>query len=334
MASPLFAERRDVSFRIINRMRKLARLFLVLLTGYGGGCVLAGFFLAELAAHPERRPIGHATRAEAIAVQERAELRDVQIVAQDGAALHAWYVRPHSPNGRDVILLHGVSDNREGMGGYGEMFLAHGYTVLLPDSRAHGESGGRMATYGILESNDVRRWVEWLEAEDRPGCVYGLGESMGAAIVLQSLRVEPHFCAVAAESSFSTFREVAYDRIGQHLDAGPWLGRTALRPAVETAFLLYRAKYGIDLAKANPEDVVSTTHVPILLIHGLADSNIRPWHSEQLKASNPGEVTLWKVPGAAHCGAVTVAPVEFEDRVLGFFAAHDRQAAVASRQSN
>jgi hypothetical protein len=64
-----------------------------------------------------------------------------------------------------------LSDNRIGMIGYAELLLSHGFTVLLPDARAHGASGGLMATYGLLESDDIRRWYEWLDSHQRPGCI-------------------------------------------------------------------------------------------------------------------------------------------------------------------
>ena len=35
------------------------------------------------------------------------------------------------------------------------MFLEEGYSVLLPDSRGHGTSGGELVTYGLLEKRDV-----------------------------------------------------------------------------------------------------------------------------------------------------------------------------------
>ena len=41
-----------------------------------------------------------------------------------------------------------LPDNRGGVVGYGQVFLQKGYRILLPDSRADGESGGAMATYG------------------------------------------------------------------------------------------------------------------------------------------------------------------------------------------
>jgi hypothetical protein len=69
---------------------------------------------------------------------------------------------------------------------------------------------------------------------------------MGAAQLLQSLPSEPRFSAVAVESPFSSFREIAYDRVGQFFHTGPWLGRTVLRSIVEAAFGYARLKYQLD----------------------------------------------------------------------------------------
>ena len=35
------------------------------------------------------------------------------------------------------------------------MLLRHGYSVVMMDARAHGVSGGKMATYGLLERQDT-----------------------------------------------------------------------------------------------------------------------------------------------------------------------------------
>src|SRR6202012_2082334 len=137
----------------------------------------------------------------------------------------------------------GVADNRLSMVPYAEMFLRHGYAVVLPDARAHGVSRGAMATFGLLEADDDHRWVDFVETELRPRCVYGLGESMGAAGLLQSLNGETRYCAVVAESGFSSFREVSYDRVGQFFHTGPWLAESLLRPVVDGSFLYARWKY-------------------------------------------------------------------------------------------
>jgi hypothetical protein len=230
-------------------------------------------------------------------------------------------LKPNHSIGSAVLLLHGLSDNRVGMIGYAEFLLAHGYTVLMPDARAHGQSQGTVATYGLLERQDIRDWVRWISASSRPRCVFGFGESMGAAQLLQSLNGDKLFCAVAAESPFSDFREIGYDRVGQFFYTGPWLGRTLLRPVIDVAFLYSRWKYGFDLRQVSPATAVAATKVPVFLIHGQVDSNIPVRHSRRIKSLAPAAI-LWEVPHADHCGAISTAPEEFERRVLDWFATH------------
>ena len=256
------------------------------------------------------------------------EFRVVEITAEDGAILRAWFMRPPETNGGAVILLHGVSDNRMGVYGYGKWLVQHHYAVLLPDARAHGNSGG-LATYGLKEADDIHRWVDWIETAEHPHCMFGLGESMGAAQLLQSLPKEPRFCAVVAESPFATFREVAYARFGRQFQTGPWLGRTFFRPAVDVGFLYVRLHYGLNLEEASPEQAVVGTKIPILLIHGMQDINIPPYHSDLIQAKNPSSIVVWKVPGALHTGAHKAAPQEFERRVLEWFAMHSATATPA-----
>ena len=154
---------------------------------------------------------------------------------------------------------------------------------------------------------------------------------MGAAQLLQSLSVEDRFCAVVAESPFATFREIAYDRVGQAFHIGPWLGRWALRPLVEVAFAYAKWKYKLDMEQVSPDQASAATRVPVLLIHGQDDSNVPVRHSRMIAKHDPA-VTLWMVPGAEHCGAVSVAPKEFEQSVVGWFVEHRANTnAVAGR---
>jgi pimeloyl-ACP methyl ester carboxylesterase len=247
-------------------------------------------------------------------------LEDVSIAASDGTQLQGWFARPAQSNDDAIILFHGIGDNRQGMMGLAELFLRHGYSVLLPDSRGQGASSG-LPTYGFREIGDIRQWFAWLSSHERPRCVYGMGESMGAAIMLQAVKEVP-FCAVVAESSFASFREIAYIRVGQFFNTGSWLGRIALRPAVECAFLYCRLKYGVPLSSISPRMSVVGNRVPILLIHGLLDANIPLQQSESISERCPAYITFWKVPGSGHCGAMNAAPTEFESRVLGWYASH------------
>ena len=286
-----------------------------------------GVVAMQWALHPWRRALTPEAQAQAqaIAVRNDAVLAEVAVTASDGITLRGWSIRPLHGNGDVVILLHGVADNRMGMIGYADLLLRHGYAVLLPDARAHGESGGELATYGIKESGDVKRWYDWVEQAERPRCIDGLGNSMGAAQLLESLPAAPGFCAAVVESPFANFREASYDRLAERLGAGAWLGRTLLRPAVEAGFLYARWKYRVDLEQNSPENAVAASSVPVLLIHGLKDTNLPSRHSEMIVARNSSRkpaVVLWEPAQAKHTGAAAAEPEEYERRLIGWFASH------------
>jgi pimeloyl-ACP methyl ester carboxylesterase len=310
-------------------LTRRARYSLLAIILYLTLCTIGGIYLADGTLHPARRSL---TVEEDIATQNIARelnaiIVDVSISTHDAVTLRAWLILPRHPNHDAVLLLHGLGDNRLGMTSYAQLFLAHGYMVLMPDSRAHGTSGGQLATYGLLERNDIHQWVDFLGNQFRPHdelhprCIFALGESMGAAQLLQSLDTHPDFCAVAAESSFANFREIAYDRMGQPFHLGPWVGRTILRPLVEIAFLRARLKYHLNMQEVSPEDSVGRTDIPVLLIHGEIDSNIPVRHSQVIHARNP-HTQLWEVPHADHCGAYSTSPQEFERRLLAWFKQH------------
>jgi uncharacterized protein len=308
------------------RSRRLTLVGVLFLILYLAFCSIAGIFVADGTLHPARRPL---TQEEQTTMRQAvdaigAAIEDVSITTQDSVILSAWILHPRQSNGDAVLLLHGLGDNRIGMTGYARLLLAHGFAVLLPDSRAHGKSGGTLATYGLLERNDIHQWFDWLAAREHPRCIFGFAESMGAAQLLQSLDTGTHFCAVAVESPFSNFREIAYDRMGQPFHLGPWLGRTLLRPIVDVAFLRARWEFKLNMEQISPEETLAASSIPVLLIHGQDDSNIPVRHSRRIKSRN-ASVVLWEVPNADHCGAVSAAPREFEQRLLIWFSTHSRQ---------
>jgi uncharacterized protein len=133
--------------------KKLAWLLAALSAVCAIAAAYGGEILAGVALRPPRRTLAGPppNGAEAVA-----------IAAADGVALRAWYFREPGSRGDAVIVLHGVADNRMGVLGLVRMLARHQYDVLAPDARAHGESGGGAATYGLLEADDIHRWVSWL----------------------------------------------------------------------------------------------------------------------------------------------------------------------------
>jgi len=225
-----------------------------------------GVMLCETSLHVPRR-LPPATRS-GIAPH----WRPVEMTARDGAVLKAWLLSRAIANGDCVMTLHGIADSRTETAGLARLFVENHYTVLMPDIRAHGESGGAIATYGLLEAGDVHQWVDWLIASEHPRNLFAMGESLGAAVLLQSLAVEPRFRAVVAESPFANLKDIAEYRVARMLPVPQWLAYAAAKPMVWSGFLYAMWKYGVDFRAVRPEDAIGFSSTPVLLIHGLADT--------------------------------------------------------------
>ncbi len=299
---------------------RLLHIFLILLLIPPLMAAVMGWMVAPSFLHPVRRPLTPdlIREADASFAQTHSRREDLLVAAADGAALRGWKVRPPNPNGAWVLLFHGVADNRVGVIGQSELLLRAGYSVVMMDARAHGESGGAMATYGWLERDDTRAIVDALVAGEHPAHIFALGESMGAGIALQSAGVDPRIEAVAAEAPFASLREASYDYAG--LQEYPLLGRTLFAPGAWV--MLYRGGKlaGFPAAGVSPENAAASRSFPVLLICDQADTTLPCRHARSIYAAARGEKSLWVVPGAFHTAALGFAPEEFRQRVLNFFA--------------
>jgi uncharacterized protein len=240
----------------------------------------------------------------------------ISIDAPDKVSLSAWWLRPSRANGNCVIVLHGIADSRVSSVGFAPMFLNEGYAVLAPDSRAHGASGGQFVTYGLLEKYDVVAWAGWMRSV---GCrkVYGLGESLGASILIEAAAIQPAFAAIVAECPYADLQEVARYRVRRMTHAPAFLAVMV----VDSAMLYAHWADGLNLGQVSPVSVIGHASTPILLIHGLNDNLTPPYNSKKLAQANPQDV-LWLVPNAGHTGASAAEPEEFRRRVLSWFAEH------------
>jgi len=247
---------------MLQKRRIWIGLAIVSLAALAAPCAAGGVMLCETSLHVPRKlppatPSGIAPH-----------WRPVEMTARDGAVLKAWLLSPATANGDCVMTLHGIADSRTGTAGLARLFVENHYTVLMPDSRAHGESGGAIATYGLLEAGDVHQWVDWLIASEHPRSIFAMGESLGAAVLLQSLAVEPRFRAVVAESPFANLKDIAEYRVARMLPVPRWLAYTAAKPMVWSGFLYARRKYGVDFRGASPEDAIGSGSTPVGFLYG------------------------------------------------------------------
>ena len=192
-------------------MRLARRMLLFGFLNYALILVAISVGLSEMLTriHPSMRLPTPDEMARSIATSTGGEWRNAETRSFDGTQLSGWLFTPQHPNGHAVIAMHGVADTRRGVLGHAHMLARNGYTVLTPDNRAHGLSGGDFFTYGVLERHDTKAWVDWLVANVHAVNIYGLGESMGAANLIQSLPGEARIKAIVAEAPFHSFEEIS-----------------------------------------------------------------------------------------------------------------------------
>ncbi len=266
--------------------------------------------------HPTNLNPRRVEQTEEMLKRTGATKEDFFVRALDGIELRGWRIRARSTNSNWILLFHGVSDNRTGVLGYSEFLLRHGYNVVMMDARAHGESGGDVATYGWKERYDTVAITNALYSTENVQHLGALGVSMGAAIALQSAAVEPRIEGVVAEDPFADLREVSYDYSGLHFS--PLLGKTLFRPATIFAIDQMGEAGGFRPDDVSPERAVAARSFPILLICGTRDRTIPCRHSERIYEAARGWKELWVVKGAEHASALGCAPAEYEDRVISF----------------
>jgi pimeloyl-ACP methyl ester carboxylesterase len=204
----------------------------------------------------------------------------------DGLLLKGWLFRGVAPSRGLIVYLHGSSDNRGSGVGIASRFTPKGWDVLAYDSRAHGESEGTDCTYGYYERRDL------IVALDAVGArrVILFGASLGAAVALQAAPLDVRVRGVIAQSSFSDIETVARER-------APWLATAA---EIASAIGIAERQARFRMADVSPVHSAAHITVPVLVIHGDADTETNPDHSRRIFEALAGPKQLLLVPGAGH----------------------------------
>lgn len=236
---------------------------------------------------------------------------EVWITANDGIQLYGLFIS-NGNSSKTVIMLHGVTFTHAGSIKYMNMFLSRGFNILLLDHRAHGLSGGSYITFGFREKYDISSSIDWLKNRFGKDCTIGIhGESMGAAIALQSAAVDHRVEFVIADSSFSDLRQLLIYQIGKkfHLPSFPF---------ISAASLMMRLRCGMILKQVSPVNSVRTIQCPVLFIHGGADDFILPSMALELFEAKQGEKEIYIAEGSIHADNFWTHKEEYDRRVGAF----------------
>lgn len=204
----------------------------------------------------------------------------------EGLDLKGWRCHASARPLATLVYLHGIADNRASAAGVIDRFGRRGFNVVAYDSRAHGESAGDACTYGFLEKRDLHRVLDTVG----PGPIVLVGTSLGAAVAIQEAALDARVTAVVAAETFSDLRTVATERAPFFFTHG----------IIARAFQLAEQQGGFEVDAVSPVMAAAAIEIPVLLIHGAADSHTPPEHSRRILAALAGPKRLILVPGAQH----------------------------------
>lgn len=240
---------------------------------------------------------------------------DVSIRSKDGLRLRGTYI-PNGDEKKIVICFHGYTS--QGMNDYiglSDYYLRHGFSMLLPDARAHGRSEGTYIGFGCLDRYDALCWIRWMvhKAGDDVQILLH-GTSMGGATVLMAtgLELPAQVKGIVSDCGFTSAKEVFTHVLHSmyHMPAFPMM---------QIASMVNRKKAGYGLDDCNSLREVRKATVPALLIHGSGDNFVpcsmcdRIYNNYACK-----QKTKLIVEGAAHAESYYKDPAAYEAALDAF----------------
>jgi len=130
---------------------------------------------------------------------------NVTFHSRDGVLLRGWYI----PGETDaaVILVHGLHSRKEKLLPLAAELNKAGFSILMFDLRAHGESEGEYTTFGLREVLDLLGALDYLlnRTDVSPEKIGVVGFSMGGSVAIEGAGASERFKAVVADCPYATF---------------------------------------------------------------------------------------------------------------------------------
>jgi fermentation-respiration switch protein FrsA (DUF1100 family) len=273
-------------------------------------CVLllatgAVFGIGEYLSSPARHPVG----------DPPAELFATAVAIPSPKGEVAGWVARGAGSGA-VLLLHGVRSDRRQMAQRALFLNRLGYTVLLIDLTAHGESAGARITFGAHEAHSVRAALAYLRRA-LPGEKIGvIGVSLGAAAAVLS-KPGKTIDALVVESMYPTIEEAVENRLAARMGpAGAWLAPLLLQQIP--------LRTEVPVAALRPIDAMAQLACPVFVVGGAIDVQTPASETQRIFAASRNPKQLWIVDGARHVDMHTYASGDYENRIGAFLALHLR----------
>jgi uncharacterized protein len=261
------------------------------------------WILGEFLTHPVRHAIGSIPTD----LQSR-NTQSIVFTSNSGRPVKGWFI-PGKPGRGAIVLFHPVRGDRRSLLNRARLLSEDGYSVLLFDFQAHGESPGDLISFGYFERLDAQAAVKWLRAKLPGEKIGGLGVSLGgAAALLADLDLD----AWVLEMVYPSIDQAIGNRLGRVLGPIGW----GLRPLLTVQC---RLRFGVDAEVLRPIDHIHRITSPKLLIAGSLDQHTPLVEAQSLFDAAVEPKEFWIRSGAKHVDLYEVDRASYRQRVLAFF---------------
>ena len=211
--------------------------------------------------------------------------------------IHGWWIKSPQPDADVLLYLHGNAINVSANVGHANRLHKLGFSVLLIDYRGFGRSEGDFPNEKRVYEDAAVAWNYLVnEQQILPNKIFIYGHSMGGAIAIDLALKQPEAAGLIVESSFTSIREmVAY--------------RNLFRIFPVNLILTQRFE---SLQK------VPQLKLPVLFIHGTADTTVPSFMSQKLYHAAPEPKRLFLVQAADHNDTATIAGDDYVQWIKSF----------------
>ncbi len=269
-----------------------------------------------------RLPVGevyekyHQQMSEYIERARNTPHKDAEITSFDGLTLRGKYFE-YAKDAPIEIMFHGYrgSAERDMSGGVFRAF-AVGHSALIVDQRACGRSDGKVISFGVNESADCLKWIEFVNKSiNSEAKIVLTGVSMGAATVMNCAGQDlpDNVIGVLADCGYTApsdiIKKVMRD---MHLPAN------LLYPFARLGARLFG---NFKLEGKKPIDAIKKCTLPIIFYHGDQDDFVPYEMSKRnFDACFSEYKRLITIEGAAHALCYITSKEKYENTLREFFA--------------
>ena len=255
------------------------------------------------------------TTEESVRIMDSLPTEETSIVNRDGLTLKGHWLHTESPR-RMLIMVHGWHGGWKSDFGVSAPFYRDcGSEVLYVEQRCHGESEGKLISYGIRERFDVLDWIEYARSVHPELPLYLCGISMGAATVLMCAGdpIADKVTAIIADCGYTSPSEIISSSISGLMGKVTDVTMAAVN-------LNCKLREGFDFDEYSTLIAMEKdTEIPVFFIHGDEDDfvPVRMSMENYMACCAPREILI--VHGANHGTSYLVDTDTYQKRTLAFF---------------